>query len=244
MFIPGKRGPDPTLLSHSWHVLSCRYLALTAVEIFVLFLEKRWKQLRQAEKISKSTQYTCRVTQQRGGRGGRRRRRRADSYQELKVSVNLDCHAGNARRSFHPSAAFHQKGGKEEKMLQRLYVNSVYFSHAYKSAEGAYGFTLQLITSHAVRWERQHTPVTRSSSQWQQQRPRCRLLSVKCMLVWHHEMLSSARLLFFCQLMSKGLWKLASAVRFSLSPSEGKRAARRATSDNNQRGNKQMDLEN
>ena len=43
-----------------------------------------------------------------------------------------------------------EKRGKK-KMLQRLYVNSVYFSHVYKSAEGAYGFTLQLITSHAVR---------------------------------------------------------------------------------------------
>ena len=145
-----------------------------------------------------------------------------------------------------PPLPFIKKEEKRRKknMLQRLYVNSVYFSHAYKSAESAYGFTLQLITSHAVRWERQHTPVTRSSSQWQQQRPRRCLLSVKCMLVRHREMLSSTRLLFFCRLMSKGLWKLASAVRFSLSPSEGKRAARRATSDNNQRGNKQMDLEN
>ena len=83
-----ERGPVPPPLSHSWHVLSCRYLALTTVEIFVLFLESA-ESSSDKQKISKSTQYICRVTQQRLGRG--RRRRRAGSYLELKVSVDLDC---------------------------------------------------------------------------------------------------------------------------------------------------------
>lgn len=51
------------------------------------------------------------------------------------------------------------KGEKEDKMLQRLYVNSVYFSEVYKSVEGAYGLILQLITG------KKYTRVTRSSSQ-------------------------------------------------------------------------------
>lgn len=80
IYIPGNVDPEPPLLSHSWHVLSCRYLALTAVEIFVLFLESA-ESSADKQKISKSTQYICRVTQRRDGEGGA----------ELKVSVNLDC---------------------------------------------------------------------------------------------------------------------------------------------------------
>lgn len=78
--------PVPPLLAHSWHVLSCRYLALTTVEICPIF-RKRWKQLRHAENIKKHTIYLQSYpakARERGEVGGQ-----AVIY-NLKVSVSLD----------------------------------------------------------------------------------------------------------------------------------------------------------
>lgn len=79
-----ERGPDPPLLSHSWRVLSCRYLALTAVEIFVLFLENA-ESSSDKQKISKKhTNIFAELSSEGVGAVG-------GGQAELRVSVNLDC---------------------------------------------------------------------------------------------------------------------------------------------------------
>lgn len=104
----------------------------------------------------------------------------------------------------------------------------------------AYGFTLQPLTSSAIRWESQYNLVTRSSSQWQQTHPEESHHSAaagwvwKCVLVLHSALLYFPICYFYISLCQTD-WKVLPNVWCSLSPCKRNWACSLETLDNHQK---------
>lgn len=103
---PQERVPDPTPLSHSWHALSCRYLALNRCRDICPIFRKRWKQLRRAENIKMHTILFAEFPGKGRGRGG-------GGNSKLHVSVGLNWRlAGGASSSPLPLSFINQNEEK------------------------------------------------------------------------------------------------------------------------------------
>lgn len=130
--------------------LTCSVLPLPCTnhcrDICPIF-RKRWKQLRQAENIKKAhnifAEFPSKGMGEWGGGGGQA------VIENLKYAVTWI--ARECQEELPSLCCLLSTREKKGKMLQQLYVNSVYFSDVYTPAECSYGFTLQLITTYAIR---------------------------------------------------------------------------------------------